>query len=146
MRLPGRDKLERFIERSRRHYRRFMQGRYGYDELNRTLSALALAFFFACLITRWLPLSLFSLALVIICAFRSFSRNTGARVREANYYFSLKSRLIRFAFEIAAKVRQRMTYRVFTCPSCSRRCRVPKGKGRVRITCKSCGTQFIKKT
>jgi hypothetical protein len=135
MRLPGKDKIERF-----------MRGRYGHDELNRVLSVSALAFCFASLITRWLPLSSLAIALIIICTFRSFSRNTGARVREANYYFSLKYRLIRFAGGITAQVRQRMTHRIFTCPSCDRRCQVPKGKGRIRITCKGCGAQFVKRT
>jgi predicted RNA-binding Zn-ribbon protein involved in translation (DUF1610 family) len=133
--LPGREKLERF-----------MRGRYGQDELNRVLSASALAFCFVSLITRWLVPSSLSMALVIICIFRSFSRNTGARVREANYYFSLKSKVVRFFSSIAEKVQQRLTHRIFTCPSCGQRCRVPKGKGRIRITCKRCGAKFIKKT
>ncbi|WP_010263803.1 Zn-finger domain-containing protein [Treponema primitia] len=132
--LPGQDKLERF-----------MRGRYGHDELNRVFSALALALCFVSVIIRWPPLSSLSMALVIICVFRSFSKNTGARVREANYYFSLKSKLIRFFGGAAENVRQRMTHRIFTCPSCGRRCKVPKGKGRVKITCRHCGTQFIKK-
>jgi hypothetical protein len=135
MKLPGKDKLERF-----------MRGRYGHDELNRVLSASALAFCFISLIIQWLSLSSLSMALVIICIFRSFSKNTGARAREANYYFSLKSRFIRFAGNITAQVRQRMTHRIFSCPSCGRRCRVPKGKGRIRITCKGCGAQFVKRT
>ncbi|AEF83960.1 Zn-finger domain protein [Treponema primitia ZAS-2] len=135
IKLPGRAKLERF-----------MRGRYGQDELNRVLSAAALAFCFVSIITRHLVPSSLSMILVIICIFRSFSRNTGARIREANYYFSLKSKGIRFFGGVADKVRQRLTHRIFTCPSCGQRCRVPKGKGRIRITCKRCGAKFIKKT
>jgi predicted RNA-binding Zn-ribbon protein involved in translation (DUF1610 family) len=118
---------------------RFMRGRYGQDELNRVLSVTALVLCAVSLITQWLPLSSLSMALLIICFFRSFSRNTGARFREAEFYFRLKSGAVRF-------LQQRRTHRIFTCPSCGQRCRVPRDKGTVRITCRKCGAQFMKKT
>ena len=31
---------------------------------------------------------------------------------------------------------------IVTCPSCSRKLRLPAGKGRLRATCPGCGTQF----
>jgi uncharacterized paraquat-inducible protein A len=125
---------------------RFMRGRYGQDELNRVLSVSALALCAVSLITRWLVLSSLSMALVMVCLFRSFSRNTGARVREAEFYFKLKSKLFRFWGDWAERLQEHRTYRVFTCPSCGQRCRVPKGQGHVRITCKRCGAKFMKKT
>jgi hypothetical protein len=86
------------------------------------------------------------MALVIVCLLRSFSRNTGVRFREAEFYFRLKSNIFRFFKDTAERLRQYQTHRIFVCPSCGQRCRVPKGKGRIRITCKRCGAQFIKKT
>lgn len=130
-----RDKLERF-----------MKGRYGQDELNRVLSVSALVLCGVSVITRRLVLSSLSMALVMVCVFRSLSRNTGARFREAEFYFRLKSTLFRFFDNTAERLRQRRTHRIFTCPSCGLRCRAPKGKGRIRITCKRCGAKFIKKT
>ena len=70
LRRPLQDKLERF-----------MRGRYGQDELNRVLLVSALALCAVSLITQWLGTSTLSMALVIICFFRSFSRNTGTRFR-----------------------------------------------------------------
>jgi NADH pyrophosphatase NudC (nudix superfamily) len=130
-----RDKLERF-----------MRGRYGQDELNRFLSVSALILCGISLITRHLVLSSLSMILVIVCLFRSFSRNTGARFREAESYFKLKSAMLRFLGNTMERLRQYRTHRIFTCPSCGQRCRVPKGKGRIRITCKRCGARFIKRT
>lgn len=43
------------------------------------------------------------------------------------------------------KSQQRKVYRFFTCPQCSQKLRVPKNKGKVRITCTKCGHSFIKK-
>jgi hypothetical protein len=130
-----RDKLERF-----------MRGRYGQDELNHILSVSALILCGVSMITRHLVLSSLSMILVMVCLFRSFSRNTGARFREAESYFKLKSAILCFFGNTAEWLRQYRTHRIFTCPSCGRRCRVPKGRGRIRITCKRCGARFIKRT
>jgi hypothetical protein len=123
-----------------------MRGRYGRDELNRVLLVSALVLCAVSLITRLSALSSLSVALAGMCLFRSLSRNTGARFREAQFYFKLKSDMIRFFGDTAEQLRARRTHRIFTCPSCRQRCRVPKGKGRIRITCRRCGAQFIKKT
>ena len=35
---------------------------------------------------------------------------------------------------------------VFVCPTCKQKLRVPRGKGKISITCPKCATSFIKKT
>ena len=42
--------------------------------------------------------------------------------------------------------RQRKDYAFFRCPSCREIVRVPRGKGKIRITCPRCGYAFEKKT
>ena len=37
-------------------------------------------------------------------------------------------------------------YRYFKCPHCRQSIRVPRGRGRISITCPKCGTSFIKKS
>ena len=34
------------------------------------------------------------------------------------------------------------THKYFTCPNCRQKLRVPKGNGRITITCPKCKTQF----
>ena len=48
----------------------------------------------------------------------------------------------------AAKARQeqKKIYRFYKCPQCRQRVRVPKGKGRICITCPKCRAEFIKKS
>ncbi|MGX8796821.1 glutaredoxin family protein [Fusibacter sp. JL298sf-3] len=41
-----------------------------------------------------------------------------------------------------AKIEAVLDYTVEACPNCSRRVRLPKGKGKVRITCKHCQEAF----
>lgn len=40
------------------------------------------------------------------------------------------------------KIETLLDYTVESCPKCSRKMRMPKGKGHVRITCKQCENQF----
>ncbi|MBR3231854.1 MAG: hypothetical protein IKF75_04170, partial [Lachnospiraceae bacterium] len=40
--------------------------------------------------------------------------------------------------------KDRKTYRYFKCPGCGQEVRVPKGKGRIRITCPKCHQSFEK--
>ncbi len=37
-------------------------------------------------------------------------------------------------------------YKYFNCPNCNQKVRVPKGKGKIEITCPKCRTTFIRKT
>ena len=37
------------------------------------------------------------------------------------------------------------TYRYFKCPECKQKMRAPKGRGKIKVTCKHCHTQFVKK-
>lgn len=37
-------------------------------------------------------------------------------------------------------------YKYFECPKCAQKIRVPKGHGKIEITCPKCGEKFIKRT
>ena len=76
--------------------------------------------------------------IVIFSYYRAFSKNISARQRENSIFISkinyLKTRLS-----------QRNNYRFYDCPKCKTHLRIPKGVGKVTITCKKCGYQFDKK-
>ncbi|SCZ01758.1 hypothetical protein SAMN03080606_03604 [Alkaliphilus peptidifermentans DSM 18978] len=44
------------------------------------------------------------------------------------------------------KIEALLDYTVISCKKCSSRMRVPKNKGKLRITCKNCEYQFIMAT
>ena len=46
----------------------------------------------------------------------------------------------------AARKEDEKTHAYFRCPECRKELRVPKGKGKIRITCPHCGHQFVKRT
>ena len=129
---------------------KLMSGRYGTDRLNRALSILTLAFLILSVILGrrgigrifWL-LALASLAWSTI---RTFSRNISKRQRENAAYLRFAGR---WGGELrGAKTRwqQRKDYKFFRCPSCKTWLRVPRGKGRLNITCRQCGERFTRDT
>ncbi len=119
---------------------RFMYGRYGHDRLNMTLLTVGLVLCIICLFVNsiiWdLILTLGSYALLIWAMVRCFSRNTYKRYQENR----------RFLLMIDC-IKDRKN-RYFTCPQCHQKVRVPRGKGRISITCPNprCKHKFIKKT
>ena len=87
-----------------------------------------------------------SYALLVWGIFRMLSRNIPRRRAE-------NDRFLRFWGPVKAKFRlqkdkwkSRKTHKFFNCPSCKKNLRVPRGKGKIQITCPKCGERFSKKT
>lgn len=125
---------------------RFMRGRYGTDELSRFLLVL----FIACVIinafTRTNIFYAVSLALLVVCYYRMFSRNHAARYAENQKYLSIKNRVLTKLGLTARQRDQRKKYHIYHCPSCRQKIRIPRGKGKICITCPKCGREFTKKS
>ena len=137
---------------------RMMMGRYGVDPLSWGLCGG----YFLCrllwIFTRWTWLSFLELALLLFCIYRIFSRDIPRRQAENRAFLALcqkiRSRNIGAAWNalgsrirsIPQRIRRAMTHRTFSCPSCGQKLRVPRGKGKIAISCPRCGTEFIKKT
>ena len=66
----------------REKFQRFMQGRYGADELNRFLTMVGLILIVVNLFFRSVLLSYVVLAILIYCYYRMFSRNYSRRYAE----------------------------------------------------------------
>ena len=131
-------------------FAQFMQGRYGNDPFNRFLSILALIFFFVSMFCMRVPGVRFfywiAIALFLYQMFRTFSKNIEARRKECDIYFKVTDKIRRFFGIQKRRWNERADYVYFTCPSCKVQVRVPRGKGKVQITCPKCRTEFIKKT
>lgn len=127
----------------------FFSGRNGADELTRLLSVvLALLIVLSAFAGDGIKdiLSVFTLALALYIIFRMFSKNLSARQAENAAYLRRKQK-VKTDMELRRDMwRQRKEYKFFKCPSCKAVLRVPRGKGKIRIVCKKCGTAFEKKT
>ena len=119
-------------------FRRFMTGRYGTDKLNMLILGVGMAL---SLISRFVQNEIADIVLAVLsygflfwAVYRSFSRNTYARYRENRKFLLLIDRL---------KDRQN---KHFDCPRCHQVVRVPRGKGKIAITCPKCKERFIRKS
>ena len=112
----------------REKLRQFMIGRYGTDGLNQFLSIASIVM------------------LLILCYYRSLSRNISKRTEENYKFYTIKDRITGKANGLKDQWANRKLYHYYRCPQCRQKLRVPRGRGRIQISCPRCGTQFIKKS
>ena len=126
------------MSRIKQALQRFMIGRYGTDKLNMWILGAGLLL---CLISVFIPvplvnwmLTMGSYGLMVWAIFRTFSRNTYKRYRENRRFLMMLDRI---------KDRE---HRYFDCPKCRQPVRVPRGKGKIMITCPKCKEKFQRKS
>ena len=76
----------------REKFRQFMIGRYGTDGLNQFLSMSSIVMLLVSLLTRVSLFTWLGAALLILCYYRSLSRNISKRTEENYRFYSLKDR------------------------------------------------------
>ena len=130
--------MKEFFRKLKAGFQYFMTGRYGTDKLNMALLGVGLVL---CVATMINPIPLVDLVLTVVSyglmiwvIFRMLSRNTYKRYQENRKYLRFLERL------------KDKEHRYFDCPRCRQPVRVPKGKGKIAITCPKCKEKFIKKT
>ena len=133
----------------RQRLQQFMYGRSGYDQLGRALLIAAILCVFLGMI---LPRAVYPIflacqyAALIFCIYRALSRNIYQRQKENAWYLQ-KERAVRNWFRsLKERWQQRKEYKFFRCPSCHALLRVPRGKGKLQLTCRKCGNRFERKT
>ena len=125
------------MDKFRNWLRRVLAGRYGHDKLN---AAILWSGVIVAVLAMFIPsaigllLSLVAYTLMGIALFRAFSRSTYKRYRENRKFLMLVDRL------------KDRNHRYFECPRCRQPVRVPRGKGKIAISCPKCKEKFIKKT
>ncbi len=146
LRLNGDTTMRNFFDNLKYRFAAFMQGRYGYDELNRALSVLFFAFWILSLITGKRFFYTLGLIALVYSLYRSFSRDHMKRSRERLWYLQQIDKVKRFFRQLKQRWDQRNTHKFFRCKQCGVMIRVPKGKGQVEITCPKCGNKFVDRT
>ena len=129
----------------REKLQRFMWGRYGNDRLNQFLMFSAMAL---------LILSLFGLKFLYLAAvavmgyayFRMFSRNINKRSAENQWYLKREMKVRGWWGRKKKEFSQRKAYHIYRCPSCRQKIRVPRNRGKIAVTCRKCGTEFIRRS
>ncbi len=129
----------------------FMYGRNGYDAFNQFLLIAAIALMVLGMPFSRVPmlaglLSLLEWVVLIYCLYRTFSRDIYKRQKENAWYYEKRQAAGRWFRSLKDRWQQRKDYKFFRCPSCHALLRVPKGKGKLLLTCRKCGNRFERKT
>lgn len=127
---------------------RFMAGRYGADQFGRFLMIISIALLIVGMIVRNIGTVFVIVAFgcLVYSYYRMFSKKIGDRQRENGKYLDMKYKVTGWFRRARDRWNQSKTHRFFKCPKCGVTTRVPRGKGKIRITCPKCGHAFIKNT
>lgn len=126
--------------------KRFMIGRYGTDQLSIALIFLSIAL---SILSRFLPsriIDIIYIALLIIAYYRIFSKNTYKRYIENQKFIGFWIPIQNKFKRKINRITSRKEYKYFKCTNCKQRIRVPRGKGKIKVTCPKCRNIMIKKT
>ena len=139
------DRLSQFLYESRQRTARFMAGRNGNDAFNRFLLVCDLILILLSALLGG-PFFLLAVALLVYIYFRMLSRSVYRRQDENGRYLKARYKVQSKLRLAAERWKQRRDYKFFVCPSCRATLRVPKGRGKIKIVCRKCGTSFTGKS
>ncbi|WP_178626022.1 hypothetical protein [Frisingicoccus sp.] len=130
----------------RNRLQRFMAGRYGVDKMNQVLSVCSLilivfGIFFKVSLLYWV-----GLAVIIYIYFRMLSKDIPRRYAENQAFLQQYYRLTGWFTGKKQSMERNKGYRIYKCPQCRQKVRVPKGKGKISIHCPKCSNDFIRRS
>lgn len=135
----------RFFQRITNALSRFMYGRNGGDQLGLatiwTAILIDIVSMFLKQETVRAVLGFASTVLIVIALFRMLSRNLQKRRAENAKFLNAVWNPVKRRIDGTRQQRQDKEHKYFTC-TCGAVCRVPRGKGKIVITCPKCGAQI----
>ena len=137
--------MRNFMQRLGASVQRYMYGRYGMDQMNTvllytTLGLSIVGMFWHNIFIYWI-----SYVTMIAMMVRALSKNHQKRYHENEKFLQM----IRPVKRLSGKMKHQLqdkNNRYYSCPQCHQTIRVPKGKGKIAITCPKCRKEFIKRT
>ena len=124
---------------------RFMYGRNGQDHLGLFLIFVYFFFYVVALITKWEFIATIGSVILFYELFRFLSHNLPRR-RQENALFLQKIAPVSRWWKLQSTIRNEKDHRYFKCPNCGQQLRVPRGKGKITVTCRACGASFQEKS
>jgi ribosomal protein L37AE/L43A len=122
-----------------------MYGRHGADQLSIFLLGLYLVLYFLAGLVGVDPMRWAGLVFLALAAFRTLSRNHEKRRAENSRFMALAGPVLQW-FKYRRTIHKDKEHRYFKCPNCGQQLRAPRGKGRIHVTCRSCGVTFEENT
>ncbi len=133
------------MNKIRNTLQKFFYNKYGADQFGLALVGFSLISSILATMTRFLFFSLLSMIIMGYALFRMFSKNYVKRRIENDKYLEIKKVITR-SFKVIKMNITDHSYHYYLCPNCHQMVRVPRGRGKILITCPSCKKRFEKKS
>ena len=135
---------------------KFLQGTYGVDLLSLFLILIS------CILNIWDITRIFSILLLFFAFYRAFSKKIYKRREEYNIFYTYTNKLLSkfgkslpynlpvydlnnlstYYDKLKSYYTEKKNYKITKCPNCKQKLRLPRGKGKIVVTCKKCSTKF----
>nr|WP_330394139.1 hypothetical protein [Lachnoclostridium sp. An181] len=125
---------------------RFMYGRYGVDQFSKFLVGAGIVCLILNLVSDGMLFYIAAFALLIYAYFRVFSKNHAKRYKENQKFLAMTAGIRGRISSFPKQMEQRKNYHIYKCPTCKQKIRIPRGKGKIEITCPKCHSKFIKRS
>lgn len=136
----------KFFQKIGNAFSRFMYGRNGGDYLGMTVLFTAILLDVIAMLlknnTALIVIRVITTILLVWTIFRMLSRNLQKRRAENAWFMNKLYYPITRGLRRAKQRSQDKDHKYFTCPNCHTVCRVPRGKGKIVITCPKCRNQI----
>ena len=123
-----------------------MTGRYGADQLS---WVILVVYFFISIMARIFNnriLDVLGIVALGIVVYRMFSKNISARYQENTKFLNKWNSIKRKVNNRIQRIKDLKDYKYYKCSNCKQVLRVPRGNGKISITCPKCKTVMIKKS
>lgn len=130
--------MNKFIDK----LQRYMQGRYGPDELYRLMLIICLIIIIINMFVNSSILRIIELMIFILALYRFLSKKKSKRSRENKKYLDIKDKIKNFFTYQKKKYNDRNTHIYKKCPKCKQKIRLPLKKGKHTVKCPSCKEKF----
>ena len=127
---------------SQRKAAEWLRGRQGPDDLAISCTYLALILVVINIFARTSWLGWLALTLIVYAGFRIQSKNLGARAKENASFLQAIGPLRPWIQNPKAAAAERKQFKHVKCTKCGQKVRVPRGKGKLRVTCPKCHEKF----
>ena len=126
-------------------FRNILVGRNGVDALSVALMITGAVVTLILSFVRVRYIGLITYIPYILALLRIFSTNIEKRRKENEAFLRYITPWVQY---VQKKLRQKQdtTHKYYNCPGCNRTLRVPKGRGKIKISCPHCSREFTKRT
>jgi hypothetical protein len=135
---------------------KFLQNTYGFDLLSIFLLIIS------SILNLWYVTKFLGYLLLIYAIYRAFSKNFYRRRQEYNIFYTYINKFLnRFGKSLPYNLpilnlsnlnllfnkiknwyNQKKYFKITICPNCKQKLRLPRGKGKILVTCRKCSTKF----